>query len=137
MEYENSARSFKSFILLICYDGLTLTLKYLIAAHNFVVIFLVPIILPLVIGIGRNKKSGIKISNKEITWFSGKFTGQIYLSDISRVEFKKRLDFSYRIRLVDQNNNKIVLPAEALPRMSILKETLKLCGIKVVDKKFN
>ena len=137
MEYENSERSFKSFIILICYDGLTLTLKYLIAAHNFVVIFLVPIILPLVIGIGRNKKSGIKISNKEITWFSGKFTGQIYLSDISRVEFKKRLDFSYRIRLVDQNNNKIVLPAEALPRMSILKETLKLCGIKVVDKKFN
>ena len=36
-----------------------------------------------------------------------------------------------------ENNNKIVLPAEALPRMSILKETLKLCGIKVVDKKFN
>ena len=77
------------------------------------------------------------MSNKEITWFSGKFTGQIYLSDISSVEFKKRLDFSYRIRLLDQNNNKIVLPAEALPRMSILKETLKLCGIKLVNKKFN
>ena len=69
MEYENSARSFKSFILLICYDGLTLTLKYLIAAHNFVVIFLVPIILPLVFGIGRIKKSGSKISNKKITCF--------------------------------------------------------------------
>ena len=77
------------------------------------------------------------MSNKEITWFSGKFTGQIYLSDISSVEFKKSLDFSYRIRLVDQNNNKIVLPAEALPRMSILKETLKLYGIKLVNKKFN
>ena len=123
--------------LLICYDGLTLTLKYLIAAHNFVVIFLVPIILPLVFGIGRINKSGIKISNKKITCFSGKFKGQLYLSDISSFEFKKRLDLSYRIRLVDQNNNKIVLPAEALPRMSILKETLKLCGIKVVDKKFN
>ena len=96
MEYENSARSFKSFILLICYDGLTLTLKYLIAAHNFVVIFLVPIILPLVFGIGRIKKSGIKISNKKITCFSGKFKGQLYLSDISSVEFKKTLDLSYR-----------------------------------------
>ena len=77
------------------------------------------------------------MSNKEITWFSGKFTGQIYLSDISSVEFKKRLDFSYRIRLVEQNNNKIVLPAEALPRINIFKETLKLYGIKVVDKNFN
>ena len=137
MEYENSARSPQSLMLLICYFSLILTLKYLIAAHNFVIIFLVLIISPLAFDIGRNKKSGIKISNKEITWFSGKFTGQIYLSDISSVEFKKRLDLSYRIRLVDQNNNKIVLPAEALPRMSILKETLRLCGIKVVDKKFN
>ena len=125
MEQENSARSFKSFILLICYDGLILTLKYLIAAHNFVIIFLVPIVLPLVFSIGRNKKSGIKISNKKITWFSGKFKGQLYLSDISSVEFKKGLDLSHRTRLVDQNNNKIVLPAEALPRINILK-TLKL-----------
>ena len=108
MEYENSARSLKSLILLICYFSLILTFKYLIAAHNFVIIFLVLIVLPLAFDIGRNKKSGIKISNKEITWFSGKFKGQIYLSDISCVEFKKRLDLSYRIRLVDQNNNKIV-----------------------------
>ena len=137
MEYENSARSFNSCILLICDAGLTLTIKFLIATHNFVIIFLVLIVLPLAFDIGRNKKSGIKISNKEITWFSGKFTGQIYLSDISSVEFKKRLDLSYRTRLVDQNNNKIVLPAEALPRMSILKETLRVCGIKIVNKKFN
>ena len=121
MEYENSTQSFKSFIQLICYDGLTLTLKYLIAAHNFVVIFLVPIILPLVFGIGRIKISGIKISNKKITCFSGKFKGQLYLSDISSVEFKKGLDLSHRTRLVDQNNNKIVLPAEALPRINIFK----------------
>ena len=137
MEYENSTRSFKSFILLICYFGLILTLKYLIAAHNFVIIFLVLIILPLAFDIGRNKKSGIKISNKEITWFSGKFAGQIYLSDISSVEFKRRLDLSYRVRLVDQNNNKIVLPEAGLPRINIFKETLKLYGIEVVDKKFN
>ena len=123
MEQQNSARSFKSFILLICYDGLILTLKYLIAAHNFVIIFLVPIVLPLVFSIGRNKKSGIKISNKKITWFSGKFKGQLYLSDISSVEFKKGLDLSQRTRLVDQNNNKIVLPAEALPRINIFIKT--------------
>ncbi len=121
MEYENSARSFKSFVILICYDGLTLTLKYLIAADNFVVIFLVPIILPLVFGIGRIKKSGSKISNKKITCFSGKFKGQLYLSDISSFEFKKRLDLSHRTRLLDQNNNKIVLPSEALSRINIFQ----------------
>jgi hypothetical protein len=47
------------------------------------------------------------------------------------------LDLSYRVRLVDENNNKIVLQESALPRNNIFKETLKLYGIEVVDKKFN
>ena len=114
-----------------------LSLKYLFTAHNFVIIFLVLIVLPLAFDVGRNKKSGIKITNKEITWFSGKFKGQIYLSDILYVEFKKRLDLSYQIRLVDRNNNKILLPVEALPKINILKETLKLHSVTIVDKKFN
>ena len=94
-------------------------------------------VLPLAYDVGRNKKSGIKITNTEITWFSGKFKGQIFLSDIVYVEFKKRLDLSYKIRLVDRNNNKILLPMEALPKINILKETLKLYRIRIVDKNFN
>ena len=137
MDYENSARSFKSLLILICYFSFISILNYLISAHIFVIIFLVLIVLPLAFDIGRNKKSGIKISNKEIVWFSGNFKGQIYLSDISSVELKKRLDLSYIVRLVDQNNNRIVLPAEALPKINILKETLRLYGISVIDQKFN
>ena len=137
MKFENSARSIKSLILLFCYFCFILILKYVISAHIFIIISSVLIGLPLAFDIGRNKKSGIKISNKEIIWFSGNFKGQIYLSDISCVEFKKRLDLSYRIRLVDQNNNKILLPAEALPRINTLEQALKLYGIRVVNKKFN
>ena len=137
MKFEHSARSIKSLILLFCYFCLLLILKFVIFAHIFIIIFSVLIGLPLALDIGRNKKSGIKISNKEIAWFSGNFKGQIYLSDISSVELKKRLDLSYIVRLVDQNNNKIVLPAEALPKINILKETLRLYGISVIDRKFN
>ena len=137
MEHENSARSFKSVILLACYVFVILSLKYLFTAHNFVIIFLVLIVLPLAFDIGRNKKSGIKITSKEIIWFSGQFKGQIYLSDIHYVEFKKRLDLSHQISLVDRNNNKILLPVEALPKINILKETLKLHSVTIVDKKFN
>ena len=137
MEHENSARSFKSLILLICYFVIILSLKYQFSAHNFVIIFLVLIVLPLAFDIGRNKKSGIKITSKEIIWFSGKFKGQIYLSDIYYVEFKKRLDLSHQISLVDRNNNKFLLPIEALPKINILKETLKLHSVTIVDKKFN
>ena len=137
MEHENSARSFKSVILLACYVFIILSLKYLFTAHNFVIIFLVLIVLPLAFDVGRNKKSGIKITSKEIIWFSGKFKGQIYLSDIFYVEFKKRLDLSHQISLVDRNNNKTLLPVEALPKISILKETLKLRSVTIEDKKFN
>ena len=137
MEHENSARSFKSLILLICYFVIILSLKYQFSAHNFVIIFLVLIVLPLAFDIGRNKKSGIKITSKEIIWFSGQFNGQIYLADIHYVEFKKRLDLSHQISLVDRNNNKFLLPIEALPKINILKETLKLHSVTIVDKKFN
>ena len=106
-------------------------------AHNLIIIGLILTILPLAFDIGRNKKSGFKISNKELIWFSGNFKGQIFLSDISNVEFKKRLDLSHRIRVIDKNNNKTLLPAEALPRTSTLKKILKNYKITVVDKKFN
>ena len=57
MEYKSSARSLKSLILLICYFSIILTLKYLIAAHNFLIMFLVLIVLPLAFDKGRNKKN--------------------------------------------------------------------------------
>lgn len=106
-------------------------------AHNLIIIGLILTVLPLAFDIGRNKKSGFKISNKELIWFSGNFKDQIFLSDISNVEFKKRLDLSHRIRVIDKNNNKTLLPAEALPRTSTLKKILKNYKITVVDKKFN
>ncbi len=66
-----------------------LSLKYLFAAHNFVIIFLVLIVLLLAFDIGRNKKSGIKITNKKITWFSGKFTAKNIYQIFSMLNSKK------------------------------------------------
>ena len=137
MQYENSARSLKSVILLICYLIFVFILHFVFTVHNLIIIGLILTVLPLAFDIGRNKKSGFKISNKELIWFSGNFKGQIFLSDISNVEFKKRLDLSHRIRVIDKNNNKTLLPAEALPRTSTLKKILKNYKITVVDKKFN
>ena len=137
MQYENSARSLKSVILLICYLIFVFILHFVFTAHNLIIIGLILTVLPLAFDIGRNKKSGFKISNKELIWFSGNFKGQIFLSDISNVEFKKRLDLSHRIRVIDKNNNKTLLPAEALPRTSTFKKILKNYKITVVDKKFN
>ena len=137
MQYENSARSLKSVILIICYLIFVFILHFVFTAHIFIIIGLILTVLPLAFDIGRNKKSGLKISNKELIWFSGNFKGQIFLSDISNVEFKKRLDLSHRISVIDKNNNKTLLPAEALPRTSTLKKILKNYKITVVDKKFN
>jgi len=137
VQYENSARSLKSVILLICYLIFVFILHFVFTAHDLIIIGLILTVLPLAFDIGRNKKSGFKISNKELIWFSGNFKGQIFLSDISNVEFKKRLDLSHRIRVIDKNNNKTLLPAEALPRTSTCKKILKNYKITVVDTKFN
>ena len=122
MEYVYSERSVKSLTLFICHFSCILILKYIISNYIFIIIFLVLIGLPLAFDLGRNKKSDIKISDKKIIWFSGNFKSEIYLSDISSVELKKRLDLSHLVRLVDQNNNRIVLPQEELPKINILKK---------------
>ena len=119
MEYVYSERSVKSLTLFFCHFRCFLILKYIISTHIFIIIFLVLLGVPLAFDLGRNKKSDIKISDKKIIWFSGNFKSEIYLSDISSVELKKRLDLSHLVRLVDQNNNRIVLPEEALPKINI------------------
>ena len=45
--------------------------------------------LPLAFEIGSNKKAGIEITNENIKWFSGNLKGQIDITDISGIEFKK------------------------------------------------
>ena len=81
--------------------------------------------LPLAFEIGCNKKSGIEITNANIKWFSGNLKGQINKTDISGIELKKKLDFSYRVRIIDKNNKKIILLSEALPKVRLLKKTLE------------
>ena len=66
-----------------------LSLKYLFAADSFVIVFLVLIVLILAFDIGRNKKSGIKITNKEITWCSGKFNAKNIYQIFSMLNSKK------------------------------------------------
>ena len=89
MEQQNSARSSKMLILLICYFYIILFLKYLFTAHSFVIVFLVPIVLPLAFDIVRNKKSSIKVTNKEITWFSGKLKAKNIYQIFSMSNSKK------------------------------------------------
>lgn len=112
-------------------------MHFLLTAHFLITIVLIISTLPLAFEIGTNKKSGIEITNENIKWFSGNLKGQIDITDISSIEFKKKLDFSNRVRIIDKNNKKVTLPSEALPKVRLLKKTLEFYGVKLIDTKFN
>ena len=137
MKYESSARNLKSILLLLFSFCLIIILHFLLTAHFLITIVLIISTLTLAVEIGSNKKSGIEITNENIKWFSGNLKGQIDITDISSIEFKKKLDFSNRVRIIGKNNKKVTLPSEALPKVRLLKKTLEFYGVKLIDTKFN
>ena len=104
MEHENSARSFKSVILLACYVFVILSLKYLFTAHNFVINFLVLIVLSLAVDIVRNKNLASKLQIKKSLGSQERLQVKNIYKIFSMLNSKK-MDLFQKFRLVDRNNN--------------------------------
>lgn len=72
-------------------------------------------VLPALWDLIRNPLAGINISQNRIEWFSGGLSGEAELSEIERVRFDTRWDFSVRATLILRSGKRIRLPQEATP----------------------
>ncbi|MFY0310309.1 hypothetical protein ACFMBG_10525 [Leisingera sp. D0M16] len=84
------------------------------AALWLVVLLALPV-LPALWDLIRNPLAGFNISQSRIEWFSGGLTGEAQLSEIDRVRFDTRWDFSVRATLILRSGKRIRLPQEATP----------------------
>lgn len=71
--------------------------------------------LPALLDLIRNPLAGLRISRNRVEWFSGGLTGEADLSEIDRVRFDTRWDFSVRATLILNCGKRIRLPQEATP----------------------
>lgn len=81
----------------------------------WIVILLALPVLPALFDLIRNPLSGLKISGGRIEWFSGGLAASAELSEIERVRFDTRWDFSVRATLILHSGKRIRLPQEATP----------------------
>lgn len=85
---------------------------------------------PAVWDLVANPPAGLDLTTKELTWFSGRRTGQLARGEIERIRFDTRLDFSVRATAVLTTGRKIRLPFECTPPHQTFEKALKSHGIR-------
>mgnify|MGYP000135286004 CR=1 FL=1 len=107
-----------------------LVLWLLLDAAIWLVILLALPALPALLDLVRNPLAGLRISGIHIEWFSGGLTGAAEISEIDRVRFDTRWDFSVRATLILRSGKRIRLPQEATPPHGEIDAELQQRGIR-------
>lgn len=99
-------------------------------AALWLVILLALPVLPALLDLIRNPAAGLRISGGRIEWFSGSLTGTAKLSEMDRVRFDTRWDFSVRATLILRSGKRIRLPQEATPPHAEADAAFQASGIR-------
>lgn len=86
--------------------------------------------LPALVDLIRNPESGLSMDADTISWFSGRRSATVSLSEIDRLRLDTRLDFSVRATLILKSGRKIRLPFEATPPHQIFEDKAQAFGLK-------
>lgn len=100
-------------------------------ANVWIVLFLALFTLPACWDLIADPPSGFELSDRQISWFSGKRQAQVQLDEVNHVHLNTRLDFSVKATLVLTNGAKLRLPFEATPPDQALEAALTAQGIAV------
>lgn len=106
-----------------------LVLWQLLDAAVWLMVLLALPALPALLDLIRNPLSGMNISGNRIAWFTGGLTGEASFSEIDRVRFDTRWDFSVRATLILRDGKRIRLPQEATPPHAELDARFQNRGI--------
>lgn len=87
--------------------------------------------LPALWDFAQNTRSGLRLDQDGLRWFSGRREAGVRLSEIDHVRLDTRWDFSVRMSLVLTSEKRIRLPDESTPPHRELESRLKEAGLKV------
>ena len=108
--------------------GLATLLIYAQASPWLVALLGLPT-LPGLYELGKNPQSGLDLTEKEISWFTGSLRGAVPLQRIALLRLDTRLDLSVRVTLILTTGEKLRLPQPVVPPVEPLTEVCSLRGI--------
>ena len=103
---------------------------WLEAATGLVLLF-AAFTLPAIVDLIRNPLAGLTLTAEALTWYSGRRTGSVSLTELDHVRLDTRLDFSVRATAVLDTGRKIRLPFEATPPHRQFEAALEAQGVTV------
>ncbi|WP_370401835.1 hypothetical protein [Sulfitobacter sp. JB4-11] len=87
--------------------------------------------LPALRDLIRNPSAGLTLTDRDLTWHTGRYEGALDLSEVQHMRLDTRLDFSVRATAVLKSGRKIRLPFEATPPHRAFETALEARGLRV------
>ncbi len=129
--YAAEGRSARTIVVVILVWLGILILWWGVDAHPVVVAFLSLFTLPACWDIVTNPKSGLELTERKLSWFTGKRHAEVELTEVDHVQMNTRLDFSVKVTLVLRTGIKLGLPFESTPPSEPFEKALVDYGLKV------
>ena len=128
--YQREGRSRTTIIVVLAIWTVLVSAWALIDMAWWIVVGFAACTLPAIWDHYTNRLSGLRLTDDEISWFSGRRSGRVTTSEIDLVRLDTRLDFSVRVTLVLKNGEKVRLPFEATPPHAEFERELDPRGLK-------
>lgn len=89
--------------------------------------------LPAMWDFAQNPTAGLRLSDDELRWHTGRREAALALSEVDHMRFDTRLDFSVRVSAVldTPSKKRVRLPYESLPPHRVLESELTRRGVIV------
>ncbi len=130
IDHQTTGRTVLAAVVLVgVYAGLVILWRVLNLYWVFVLIGML-LTLPAAWEFGTAKRSGLRLDDKMLTWFSGRRSAEVALHRIDHVRFDTRLDLSIKVTVVLPDKRKLRIPQDSLPKHPALKEALDQLGVK-------
>lgn len=137
LDHRAQGRNRHTALVLLGVWGLLAALVLVFDAALWIMAGLALFTLPALWDLVSDRAAGLVLTARELHWFSGRHRDSIPHLRIKAVRLDRRLDLSYRVSVVLQDDRRIRLPQECLPQIDRLARALEQAGIRVERHPFS
>ena len=134
--FSRQGRSFRTALILSAIYIVCIAAIILIDAAWWLMLLFSLLTIPALWDLWGNPKSGLVLTQTELSWFTGRRQGSLNFSEIDRMRFDTRWDFSVRVTAILNTQKRVRLPYETLPPHHQFEAELQERDITVIRHHF-
>lgn len=136
-EHHASGRNQRTLVVLICVYAAIIAAYIVLDAAWWILGVGSLATLPAIWDIYTDRKSGVRLTDTSLEWWSGRGSATVNLSEIDHMRFDTRLDFSIRVSAVLPDRKRIRLPYDALPPHKVFEHACREHGLRTERHHFS